>query len=359
MKRGFTVFLYWIGCQFTLYAQAPTREQFVGTWIGLRISYDQHVDRPYPVCLKLAADSTYMLSLLDEKGPQRRSTWSVAKETIRLDTNTYKLNQWALRGDELRLTGEYPITFRRLINIAIDSATVRQSLSGYKWLTDSLVYHFHSDGTACIENSETGEVAVHCWRLAQLENSIFLVIKGKLNECDGNFQYPIQLTQVTSETITGFSGGRSMNQLTLQRGAAIKTDQPCQPKGFQPCNSYVFSSFNLYPYFSFQHGRLHEIRQVVEREYKPISIAGQSGLIRFKFIVNCRGEAGRFEMLTVDENYQKFTFSHQITNQLSAICQNKLTNWEPGKTNHDQTPVDTFCLLTFRLKDGLITDIFP
>lgn len=343
-----------------LQAQIPLWEQLAGTWIGVCIEYDQHFNRPYPVCMKLGADSAYAISLIDEGGPGRQSTWGMTGQKIRLDTNSYTLGQWSLRGDELRLMGVYPILFRRFTNVAIDSAAARQTLTGYSWLSDSLTYHFHADGSACVENPNTGDVAIHCWRLAQVGKSIFLVLKGNRTDCDGNFQYPVQITQLTLNKAECLSGnGRGIESLTFRRGAALKLNQPCQPKGFQPCNAYAFSSFNLYPYFSYRRGRLFAIQHIVEREYKPVSLPGQSGLIRFKFMVNCQGEAGRFEMLTVDENYQKCQFDKQITNQLLTICRTKLTDWEPGQTNDTHTPVDTFCLLTFRLKDGHITEIFP
>ncbi len=341
-------------------AQTPTRAQLVGTWVGVRLEYDEQFYRPNPVYVTLGPDSTYLFGLIDANSPVQRSTWSMDSQTIRLDTSTYALSQWMLSYDELRLTGAYPMTFRRLVESPIDSSAIHKALSGYSWETDSVSYHFHADGSACLKNMKMADVAVHCWQLAQIGRSVFVIIKGNQTNCDGNFQYPLQIARLSVGEIQCQGGGPQTNdRLLLRRGARLATDTGCEPNGFQPCRTYIFSPFSLYPYFFYQRGRLFDIQQVVEREYKPLALPGQSGLIRFRFVVNCRGIAGRFEILEVDESYKKCSFDSRITNQLNAICRTKLPTLEPGKPNGESEPVDTVCLLTFRLKDGLITEIFP
>lgn len=341
-------------------AQLPAREQLAGTWIGVNVAYDEQFYWPNPIYMTLGADSTYSFGLIDARSPVRRSSWLIDEQSVRLDTSTYALNQWALSGDELRLTGAFPMTFRRLSGLAVDSATVHRSLVGHSWATDSLTYHFHANGSACLINPKTGDVAMHCWRLAQVGQSTFIVIKGNRFECDGNFQYPLQVTQVSADRLHCAGGSPRPNErLVLTRGTKLASESHGEPKGFQPCRTYGFPSFNLYPYYSYRRGRLFDIRQVVEREYKPIALPGQSGLIRFRFVVNCRGETGQFEVLEVNENYEKRLFDPRIVNQLTDICRTKLPNQEPGRPNGETEPVDTVCLLTFRLKDGLITEIFP
>lgn len=352
----FTLFIIHYSSQ----AQPLTRDQLIGTWIGVRLEYDEQFYRPNPIYMTLSADSTYSFGLIDANSPLRRATWSMSKQSVRLDTSTYALNQWTLSGDELRLTGVFPMTFRKLTETDVDSAAVHNALAGYSWTTDSLSYHFHADGSACLKNQKTGDVAVHCWRLTQVGRSVFVVIKGNQVDCDGNFQYPLQVTRLLINELQCQGGGpRANERLSLTRGTKLAAESHCEPRGFQACRTHTFPPFNLYPYYSYRRGRLFDIRQVVEREYKPLVLPGQSGLIRFRFVVNCRGETGQFEMLEVDENYEKCSFDPRIINQLTDICHTKLPNQEPGKPNGETEPVDTVCLLTFRLKDGLITEIFP
>lgn len=362
MKKWAWIALSLCTCALSSQAQTPTREQLIGTWIGVRVELDEHFDRPYPLRMTFKADSAYTLGLLDENPPAHRATWSLVDQKIRLDTSTYAANQWTLRNNELRLEGPLPIVFRRLVPVAVDLSVAQKVLADQVWATDSLKYHLHSDGSAYLENTRTGNVAMHCWRLMQVEQSLFLVIKGNQNGCKGNFQYPLQIVQLSSTSMRCLGGSsQESSQPSFRRLQSPGTNEMSQPKGFQLCNSYVFPSFNLYPYFTYKRGRLYNIRQIVEREYKPINQPGQSGLIRFRFVVNCKGEAGQFEILEVNENYEKCAFNPQITNQLLMICRDKLTDWEAGQPTGEpnQEPVDTFCLLTFRLKNGLITEIFP
>ncbi|WP_211221686.1 hypothetical protein [Spirosoma panaciterrae] len=343
-----------LNCAF-LQAQPLTREQLIGTWIGIRIDFDEQVSRAYPVSMKLGADSTFLLRLIDVNPPSRVSTWSITNGKVRLDTNVYALKQWSFQKQNLYLVGAYPTIFRRLTDIAIDSASVRETIIGYEWKTDSLLYHFHQDGSSCIENTKTGGRSIQCWRLAQISQSPFLVIKGNTESCDGNFQYPLQVVRLLADTLECLGDKSGADRLIFRRGTKLANDYSCQSTGFQTCNRFVSPLFKLYPYFSYRRGRLYDIRQVVDRNYKSIYQPGQSGLIRFRFVVNCKGEAGQFNVLEVDENYQKRSFDTRITDQLLMICQNKLTDWEPGKQNEDQMPTDTYCLLTFRIKDGIIT----
>ena len=351
--------LFIIHCSFA-HAQTPAQEQLVGTWIGVRLEYDEQLYWPNPVQMTLSTDSTYSFGLIDANSPIRRSTWSVKDQSVRLDTNTYALSQWRLSGNELTLTGAFPMTFRHLTKPSIDSVAVYKAVSGYSWATDSVSYHFHTDGSACLKNRMTGDIAVHCWRLASVGQALFVVIKGNRDDCDGNFQYPLQVMRLSANELHCQGGGPQANdRLLLRREARLATESHCEPKGFQSCRTYIFPSFNLYPYYAYRRGRLFDIRQAVERAYKPVVLPGQSGLIRFRFVVNCRGEAGQFEVLEVDENHEKCAFDPRILGQLNYICRTKLTDWEPGKPNGETESVDTGCLLTFRLKDGLITEIFP
>ena len=244
------------------------------SWRERGSAYDEQFYRPNPVYMPLNADSTYSFGLIDANSPVQRATWSVREQSVRLDTSTYTLNQWAFSGEKLRLMGAFPMTFRRLTEFVIDSATVYRSLVGRNWATDSTAYYFHADGSACLKNPKTGDVAVHCWRLARIGHSLFVVIKGNRSDCDGNFQYPLQITQLSVDAMQCQGGGPLPNdRLLLRRGAKLATTQ-CEPKGFQPCRTYIFPSSNLYPYFFYRRGRLFDIRQVVEREYKPIVLPG-------------------------------------------------------------------------------------
>ena len=103
-------------------------------------------------------------------------------------------------------------------------------------------------------------------------------------------------------------------------------------------------------------GEKPAIRRAFQQAFKPVHMPGQSGLIRIRFVVNCKGETNRFRLLGADENWQAFTFHEDITTQLMAIAKG-LDGWQP--LDLDGTPVDYYQYLVFKMKDGEIIDIMP
>lgn len=74
-------------------------------------------------------------------------------------------------------------------------------------------------------------------------------------------------------------------------------------------------------------GEKLEIRETFENYYRPEEAKKESGLIRIRFIVNCKGETGRFRVLGMDEDYQEKTFDSSVTDQLLKITKS-LNNWK-------------------------------
>ena len=84
--------------------------------------------------------------------------------------------------------------------------------------------------------------------------------------------------------------------------------------------------------------------------------ATQSGWIRIRFIVNCKGETGRFRVMGADPDYQPQEFDSSITDQLRSLTQS-LEGWAllPDK----EKPQDYYQYLIFKMKDGNIEEILP
>lgn len=99
-----------------------------------------------------------------------------------------------------------------------------------------------------------------------------------------------------------------------------------------------------------------EMRRFFAEHYQaPENGKGQNGYIRIRFVVNCEGETGRFDVLTCDFNYQPKVFAPEIQTQIL-----ELTKLLQGWRHQDfQGPIpDSFVILTFKMKAGKIDDIF-
>jgi hypothetical protein len=89
---------------------------------------------------------------------------------------------------------------------------------------------------------------------------------------------------------------------------------------------------------------------------EPLKSKGQSGFVTIRFIVNCKGKAGRFRMQQMDQAYQSFTFNKNITDQLLELTR-QLNSWIPSE--YDHRVVDTYYYLCFQIRDGKIISITP
>ncbi|MBL0102202.1 MAG: hypothetical protein IPP49_20990 [Saprospiraceae bacterium] len=54
-------------------------------------------------------------------------------------------------------------------------------------------------------------------------------------------------------------------------------------------------------------------------QFKPDPTIKDSGMIRIRFIVNCKGETGRFRLISSGYDYKEKQFDKAITDQLMTI----------------------------------------
>lgn len=82
----------------------------------------------------------------------------------------------------------------------------------------------------------------------------------------------------------------------------------------------------------------------------------KSGLLTYRFVVNCEGEIGRFRLKATDKDLQKIKVEskniREIENTLS-----ELKNWNPGINKSGYT-YDSYYLLNFKIENKKIVDIF-
>ena len=85
-------------------------------------------------------------------------------------------------------------------------------------------------------------------------------------------------------------------------------------------------------------------------------LMNQTGMLTFRFVVNCEGKAGRFIARGYDYNYQPYEFPEVTINHLYEQLQ-KLKEWQQVVINEE--PRDAYFYFTFKLYNGEITDILP
>ncbi|WP_460977990.1 hypothetical protein [Spirosoma knui] len=334
-------------------------EQMVGTWIGIHTEVDLETFCPLPIYLQLDADSTYHLGMVDGSATERLSTWGITNQAFRLDTIRYAPRLVHLHNDLLQLGAYYPMRFRRFQDVPIDSANAYKQLVGRTWQSDSLIVNLYASGQVSLENACTNQRTVHYWRLARFGTSVFLVVSGTLYKRDGGYKLLWQLTDVTTSQFRVISwNGQSVATESFRFVKQIPPGDSCRPNGFQTCVTCFSRMENG---FFGSRNEKYNVAQLVRTYYQPVYQPGQSGLVRVRFAINCQGERGLFDVAGFDEDYCPRSFAAQITGQLLKICREHIpadlavNAADPAAYR----PQDSAISLTFRLKDGRLTDILP
>ncbi|MEQ8244159.1 hypothetical protein [Fulvivirga sp.] len=147
------------------------------------------------------------------------------------------------------------------------------------------------------------------------------------------------------------------SQNTVNRVGYIAPEQRLDNDDFKLC--YGWDNLNDY-YNSEPDGRYAKNKNGLVNDIKAqldtSKLKNESGFLTFRFIVNCEGNAGYFTAEENDLEYQPKAFDIETKNHLFEILRS-LNNWRPVIINDESR--DAHYYVTFKLKDGEITDILP
>lgn len=136
----------------------------------------------------------------------------------------------------------------------------------------------------------------------------------------------------------------------------IAFDAATDKKDFQLCDPpYVYQYFNFSEGFIYK-GEKIALDRIFREQYHPENAKKESGTLRIRFIVNCKGETDRFRIIGMDENYTEKIFDASITNQLLTITK-ELKGW-PSKTIQDRG-FNYYQYLIFKIENGQLIEILP
>jgi hypothetical protein len=139
----------------------------------------------------------------------------------------------------------------------------------------------------------------------------------------------------------------------------IPFDENIDDPDFKLC----FNDNDIRQYFNFSKGVQYKgekpaIDEYFKEKYQAVE-SNQSGLIRIRFIVNCKGETDRFRLMAMDGNYQATKFSSEITDQLLDLTQ-KMDGWLPIEMEEmNNTALDYYQYIIFKIDRGNIIEIMP
>lgn len=127
--------------------------------------------------------------------------------------------------------------------------------------------------------------------------------------------------------------------------------------GFEICGQEksIADYYNSTPDGDYLHGKAALIDTIFSNLDEE-QLMNQTGMLTFRFVVNCEGKAGRFIARGYDLNYQPFDFPEETVRHLYSLML-RLKEWQPVVIREE--PQDAYFYFTFKLNNGKITDILP
>lgn len=137
-------------------------------------------------------------------------------------------------------------------------------------------------------------------------------------------------------------------------------DIPFDAKKDDP-NFKLCDATRVLQYYNFGKGLQYKgekpaINEYFKNGFKPNKKIKDSGLITIRFIVNCKGEPGRFRIQEMSEDYAPEVFSKDLTSQLLSLVK-KMDGWVIG--TYEGIAYDYYQYLTFKIQDGQLMEILP
>ena len=129
----------------------------------------------------------------------------------------------------------------------------------------------------------------------------------------------------------------------------IKKNNSDNPN-FELCNgeNNVKQYFNNSQGLEYYGGKTKILKEF-NNNFVPSTKQNQNGIIRIRFIVNCKGEIGMFRIIEADNNYKEFKFDNKITKTLN--------DWIPKEIRNKE--IDYYQYLIFKITNGNINEILP
>jgi hypothetical protein len=147
-----------------------------------------------------------------------------------------------------------------------------------------------------------------------------------------------------------------INYLIKNHVGDIEFDSSRDNPSFNICNEkHIYQYYSVGTHYE---GERKAMREEIyqQLESKELMLDKKDGIITFRFVVNCNGESDRYRYKSVDANFSKTSFKESEVKKILYAVKN-LRSWVSG-VNKKGYKVDSYYQINFKIKDGLILDIF-
>jgi len=137
------------------------------------------------------------------------------------------------------------------------------------------------------------------------------------------------------------------------RIAYIDPENSLLSEGFETCYDYIYDYYNPErpTYISGKNG----LRKFIHKNYKNNGYS-DSGYLNIRFVINCKGETGRYVVHENDLNLIPKKFTPELKKQLFELT-TQLNEWNPNFIRGEK--VDSYMYISYRIEHGEIIEILP
>lgn len=83
-----------------------------------------------------------------------------------------------------------------------------------------------------------------------------------------------------------------------------------------------------------------------------------SGYLNFRFLVNCEGKAGWFEIIEMNLDLEEQKFNSNLVNELLEFTSDS-KHWNILRYKENNTPYNYYNYISYRIENGKVTEIIP
>lgn len=139
----------------------------------------------------------------------------------------------------------------------------------------------------------------------------------------------------------------------------IDPDQALYSEGFETCSDTILLNFTSRASRSEKragyYGGSKAMKRVLNKKFDERKYQ-DSGYLSYRFILNCKGEIGRFVIEEADLNFEAYSFDENLKKELLEITRS-MKDWRPLCFRDENK--DVYMYITYKLLNGKIIEILP
>ena len=134
----------------------------------------------------------------------------------------------------------------------------------------------------------------------------------------------------------------------------IDSEKSLLSEGFKVCDENFILQYYNPESATYREGK-NGLSKFILQNYKNNKFT-DSGYLNIRFIINCKGEAGRYVIHENDLDLEPKKFNTKIVNQLFSLT-TQLKKWNPNFYQNEFR--DSYMYISYRIENGEITEIIP